>query len=197
MIGFLLYAFGSWYLVAKHRRTLAAALWLGASALGIFFIAYLHYLLGVWSKGAIYLPAMRSMLYPFGVMVLAVGGYIAILPRPRLHCLRCDHDLSTLPRHALICPSCGLARAWRAHGHRCAICKYDLSGQDEDVGTCPECGSLYTHRIARQQARPSESVAVPASDAERQARRERFVRDRVLVESASEVPDSPGTPTRP
>ncbi len=196
VIGFLLYAFGSWYLVAKHRRTFAAALWIGASAMGIFIISYIHYLLSVWSHGAIYLPMMRSMLYPFGIAVCLVGTYIAFLPRSRIYCGRCDYELSDLPTSRLVCPECGLARAWRTHGHRCAICKYDLSGQEHDRGTCPECGTLYTRRGAAPiRVLPSE-VPLPApTDDERRARRERFVSERTRHETLDA--HSPRVPTRP
>jgi len=180
VIFFLAYAVGSWFLVARHRRSFAAALWLAASAIGIVIVAFIHYQLSVWTHGTFYLPVLRSFLYPFGIVVLIVGGYIALLPRPRVRCERCDHDLTDLPRHAMVCPACAMPRAYRAHGHRCAICKYDLSGMDHDRGVCPECGTLYTHRRSPaapcRGPQPLEDITIP-SDAERTARRERFVRE--------------------
>lgn len=180
MIFFLAYALGAWYLVAQHRRTLAAALWLGATAIGVVVVAYIHYRLSVWTNGTFYLPVLRSFLYPYGIVVVLVGAYIALLPRARVRCVRCDHDLTELPRHARVCPSCGTARAFRAHGHKCAICKYDLSGLDQDHGVCPECGTLYSHRLERpvlcRGPQPMDELP-PPSQGERAARRERFVRE--------------------
>lgn len=64
--------------------------------LGVVFIGYLHYRLSIWTNGAICLPVLQSLLYPFGGLLLIVGVYLACLP-PKYSgsaCRGCGYDLA-------------------------------------------------------------------------------------------------------
>lgn len=174
MFAFVAYAIGVWYAAARYRRRLAAFLWVGAGLLGLLGIAYLHHWLSVWTGGKIYVPLMRSLLYPYTLLVVAVGVFIACLPRPPSPCRKCGHDTSQDGLDARACGGCGLPRAYRAQGTRCGLCKYDLSGLDLDEGRCPECGTFYFDR-GRKRTRfdpirgpqpPEELVAKPVVEPE-------------------------------
>lgn len=181
MFAFVLYALGVWYAAARYRRTLAGFLWVGAGLLGLVVISLGHYGLFVYTKGAVNLPVLGSLLWPFAVLVVGVGLYIAALPRPKVLCERCGTDLTQGRHEALpVCPCCGLRRSYRAHGRACAMCKYDLSGMDEDAGICPECGVRYTHRRMGPPA-PTRPVRGPVGPepvpgVEREGRRRRLLR---------------------
>lgn len=110
---FIGYALLVWYFAARFRRRWGgfAAAALGLAGLGI--IAYLHWRLCVWSDGKIYLPVLQSILYPYAVMVFAVGMFVASLPRTRGEgrgpwCPRCQYNLHGLSE-ATVCPECGAA----------------------------------------------------------------------------------------
>ncbi len=110
MFAFVIYAIAVWYAAARWRRQWLSLAWVTAGFLGLVLVGYFHSRLNVWSNGQIYLPVLRVLLYPYTLMVVAVGLYIAALPRRNI---RWEH---------------------------CPLCEYDLRGLDQPIETCPECG---------------------------------------------------------
>lgn len=113
MLLFVLYAVLVWYACARWRRR-----WLGfacalVGAAGVVGVAIFHIHLNRWSGGRIYLPVLQSLLYPYGVLLLVMGLYIACLPRsrPAISCRRCHYDLAGLEEDEPRCPECGLVAA--------------------------------------------------------------------------------------
>jgi hypothetical protein len=113
MFAFVIYAVAVWYAAARWRRRWPSFAWVGLGLAGLLMVAYIHYRLNVWSDGKIYLPVLRSLLYPYTIMVVMVGVYIACLPRskPGEHrCSCCRYDLAGLTLPAP-CPECGTPNA--------------------------------------------------------------------------------------
>ncbi len=109
MFAFVVYAVGIWYAAARWRRRWQSFAWVTAGFFGCVFVAWLHTRLNIYTHGKIYLPILRSLLYPYTGLVVVVGLYIACLPRGnRFHgcCPWCKYDLTGLPRPAK-CPECG------------------------------------------------------------------------------------------
>lgn len=109
MFAFVVYAVGIWYAAARWRRRWQAFAWIAAGFLGLVCVAWLHYRLNIWTHGKIYLPVLRSMLYPYTALVVVVGLYIACLPRGnRLDgcCFACGYNLAGLAL-PVKCPECG------------------------------------------------------------------------------------------
>jgi hypothetical protein len=128
VFAFVAYACAVWYAAARWRRRWAAVAWVLAGLLGCMLVAYFHWRLNVWTHGEIYLPVLRVLLYPYTVMVVAVGLFIACLPRRAI--------------------------GWE----HCPGCEYDLRGLDEPIETCPECGmseELAELTYGRRQAFPA------------------------------------------
>jgi len=111
MFAFAVYAVLVWAAAARWRRQWESFAWVGAAFAGLLLVAYFHYLLSVWTHGQIYLPVLRSLLYPYTAVVVAVGVFIACLPtarRGRIECPRCAYDLHGLQDdHVNSCPECG------------------------------------------------------------------------------------------
>jgi 4-amino-4-deoxy-L-arabinose transferase-like glycosyltransferase len=113
MLAFVVYAFAVWYAAARWRRRWPSFAWVALGLVGLLLIAYLHYWLNIWTHGAIYLPVLRSILYPYTILVVIVGVYIACLPRTRpgeTSCTSCKYDLAGLTMPA-VCPECGTRNA--------------------------------------------------------------------------------------
>jgi hypothetical protein len=114
MFLFVLYAVMSWYFAAKYRRMWRGGFSVIASLLGLILIGWLHIKLSQWTKGTVSLPMMQMLLYPYAIMVVAVGVFLIVLPR-RIdqpgHCQMCGYDLEGLEimpgRVWLVCPECG------------------------------------------------------------------------------------------
>lgn len=109
MLVFVVYAVLVWYAAAKWRRRWRSFALVTLGLVGLVGVAYLHTWLNIWTDGAVYLPVLRSLLYPYMALVGMVGYYIACLPRARpgeVRCHSCRYDLAghTLPA---ICPECG------------------------------------------------------------------------------------------
>ncbi len=109
MFFFMAYGLIVWYAAALHRRRWRGfAIVLGA-LVGLFVIGYVHWLAARWTNGAIFLPALQAMLYPYAALVGLMGFYICCVPRRRVHglCRGCDYDLSGLDGEEVRCPECG------------------------------------------------------------------------------------------
>lgn len=107
MIFFAVYAVIIWYAAARFRRRWEAFAWVAAGAIGLILVALFHWRLSVWTGGRIYLRVLQALLYPYTVLVVVGGLYIACLPRPRskVHCRVCQYDLAGLEEP--VCPECG------------------------------------------------------------------------------------------
>lgn len=121
VFAFVIYAVAVWYAAARWRRTWSGFLWVSAGGLGLVLVALFHYQLNIWTDGRIYLRVMQVLLYPYAILVVGMGLYIACLPR------------------AVVLPP-----------RRCPACRYDLRGLDPDDLRCPECGMPYDYAVARQ-----------------------------------------------
>jgi hypothetical protein len=109
MLAFVVYAAAVWYAAARWRRQWESFAWVGIGLAGLLLVAYLHYLLSLWTDGRIFLPILRSLLYPYTVVVVIVGLYIACLPSrpPIVECPSCAYDLRGLEEEVNMCPECG------------------------------------------------------------------------------------------
>jgi hypothetical protein len=108
---FVLYAVAIWYMAARWRRQWGSFLAIALGLLGLLLVAHAHYRLSVWSNGRIYLPVLQVLLYPYTVLVVGLGLYIAFLPRraiPWEHCPGCEYDLRGLDAPVTLCPECGM-----------------------------------------------------------------------------------------
>lgn len=100
-------------------------------------------------------PVVEALLWPYTAMVLAVGLFIACLPRSapsEAHCARCHYDLAAMDPEGLVCPECGLPQEYR-----CLACGRDLSGLAPVGLKCPDCCTAWEgpgHRGIGQEARP-------------------------------------------
>ncbi len=115
MFAFVLYAILVWYLAIRWRRRLIGLVSLAAGLAGIAFIGYFHLLLSRWTDGAIYLPLLQIMLYPYGLLVGGAGLFMVCLPRrrPTAYCKACSYDLAGLDPEIDRCPECGSTRLFR------------------------------------------------------------------------------------
>ena len=110
------YAVIIWWLAAKHRRSWKGFAWVGAGALFMLLVIVGHIELGIITNGQIYVPVLQPILYAYGFTVVAMGLYIACLPRRAeagRYCHSCGYDLRGIRRlhadgvPARICPECG------------------------------------------------------------------------------------------
>ena len=134
MFVFSVYAVVVWCAAARWRRQWESFAWVGAGFVGLVLVAYFHYKLSVWTEGKIYLPVLRSLLYPYTGLVVLVGLFIACMPAGRVRRVEC-------PR-----------------------CDYDLRGLEEEVNSCPECGTPFmviAGRAVRVYAEPICPAAPP------------------------------------
>jgi hypothetical protein len=78
----------------------------------LVLVAYAHWLLSKWTDGAVFLPTLQAVLYPYTVLVGVIGLYICCVARSRTHgaCHGCQYDLSGQEGHEVRCPECGLAQ---------------------------------------------------------------------------------------
>lgn len=147
---FVGYAFVVWMLAYRWRREpsgyMAAAGGLG----GLLGIAWLHYRLSVWTDGAVYLPMLQTLLYPYTALVSVVGFVLASVVRPfraggGRFCAYCRHDLVGLPDTQPVCPECGAPRTFEDHTQRESVresqlrrwAPHELEAEAPGVGTKP------------------------------------------------------------
>lgn len=111
MFAFVVYALAVWYAAFRWRREWRSLTSVGVGLGGIALVAWLHWVLGVWSEGRIQVAVFQSMLYPYAGLVAMVGVYLSRLPRiltPSLRCLRCNYDMRGLEQEPeAVCPECG------------------------------------------------------------------------------------------
>ena len=109
MFAFAVYALLVWYNAARWRRHWASFAAVAVGVAGLLLVAYFHLCLNDWTHGRIYLRVLQIMLYPYTVLVAAVGLYIACLPRrvPDHACVKCRYDLRGLAGETDVCPECG------------------------------------------------------------------------------------------
>lgn len=110
MFAFVVYAVAVWLAAARWRRRWAAFAWVGAGCAGLCLVAWIHTLANEYTGGRLYLPVLRSLLYPYTALVGGVGLFIALLPGRRAGCPRCpvcDYDLAGLLQERMVCPECG------------------------------------------------------------------------------------------
>lgn len=108
MFFFVAYAVVVWWLAARWRRRWRGFIAVAAGVAGLVGVAYLHYQLSAWTNHKIYLQVLQILLYPYTVMVGALGVFLASLPRGAAKgaCAGCGYDLSGLPADARVCPEC-------------------------------------------------------------------------------------------
>jgi hypothetical protein len=109
MFAFVVYAVVIWYAAARFRRQWESFAWVAGGLAGLLLVAWLHTKLSDWTDGRIFLPVLRSLLYPYTALVVAVGLFIACLPvgRVKVDCPTCDYDLRGLEDEVNSCPECG------------------------------------------------------------------------------------------
>ena len=120
MFVFVIYAMLVWWGAVRWRRRPAGFACVAIGLVGLIGVAKLHMMLNTWTNGAIYLPAMQVLLYPYIALVVGAGLFIVCLPR-------------TGPV--------------QAHGRSCGHCGYELfgllaDGDESESVRCPECGRV-------------------------------------------------------
>jgi len=114
---FVVYAVGVWYFAAVYRRRWPGFLAVLIGFLGLALVNYFHGRLNDWTNGAIILPVLRHLMYPYTALVVGAGLYAACLPRrePEGACPACGYSLLGLPHDEVeLCPECGASIG----GHR-------------------------------------------------------------------------------
>lgn len=110
MFVFVLYAIAVWWFAAVYRRRWPGFLAVALGLAGLLGVNYLHVRLNDWTDGAILLPVLQHMMYPYTALVVGAGFYAACLPRrmPQGFCAACGYDLKGLPHTRVpVCPECG------------------------------------------------------------------------------------------
>lgn len=112
MLIFTAYALLVWLLAVRWRRSPAGFVVTLAGLAGLVAAGYFHVKLGDWFGW--YIAAMQLILYPYTIIVTAVGFFLASLPRlcpDTVSCVQCAYDLRGLTsegQHVRIrCPECG------------------------------------------------------------------------------------------
>lgn len=153
---FIIYAAGVWALIVRDRRRWRALLWLGLGTAGIVLTAWVHTLIGYWSGQQLYLPVLRTILLPFGLLVICVGAFIAALPRTPAYraCRRCRYDMSMIDsparQGAEACPECGTRHAFdHSLTGPCVDCGTTLGHGSGEHQPCRACGTIHIERPRR------------------------------------------------
>ncbi|MEN0020869.1 MAG: hypothetical protein AAF747_08310 [Planctomycetota bacterium] len=105
-------ALSVWFPAYHYRRRLAGFGIVMLGLLGLAALAYFHYWASIWTNGRVSLPALQMMLYPYTLLVVAVGVGLACVPRGEPiaiggQCGHCGYDITALPQHVVRCPECG------------------------------------------------------------------------------------------
>lgn len=110
LAAFMVYGVLVWWLTFRLRGSWRAFVPPVVGVLGVVAVGWMHLRLNEWSGGRIYLQVLQLLLYPYGVMVGAVGVFIAAIPmkavgRRDRKCHACLYDLRGTK--AAVCPECG------------------------------------------------------------------------------------------
>ncbi|USN99990.1 MAG: hypothetical protein H6810_04845 [Phycisphaeraceae bacterium] len=158
---FVGYALVVWVAAARHRRRVGGFLAVLMGLAGLVGLNYLHGLLSDWSGGTIFLPVLRSIMYPYTALVVVIGFYIACLPRTSLvGCAHCGYSLHGLsPRYGIFfCPECGGGTPVQQAYRRSGADRPDLRGTDRRLSAHHAVGAA---RNQDQQRQPTDE---PPSD---------------------------------
>lgn len=165
MIGFVIYAVLVWWAGYHWRRR-----WLGLASvalgfLGLLCIAVIHLQLNEWTHGRIYLPVLQVLLYPYTVLVVAGGLFMAAMPKMLpFRCASCGYDLEGLEGDLAVCPECGRTHAMAYHiGDDCHACGAPIDRRRvpaAGVVTCRPCGLVHftPRRGATARSAPQHAV---------------------------------------
>jgi hypothetical protein len=143
---FVAYAMLVWYWALRFRRS-----WLGFACVvlglvGVGLVGYAHWELNKWTNGRICLPVLQSLLYPYGVLVLIVGVFIASLPARYCgtQCRACGYDLTGLETEHRACPECSTRHAMsHEQGLPCFHCGGRLPTGNPIEAVCPICSTVH------------------------------------------------------
>ncbi len=146
MFALIAYAVLVWYGALRWRRNWRGVIAVVLGVLGVVVVGFLHYKLNEWTHGRVYLRVLQVLLYPYGVLVAAVGFFIAALPRvyAGAQCRSCGYDLRGLETDERVCPECATTHAL---GHRsgepCRTCLRPLPSRGVDQQVCTSCGTVH------------------------------------------------------
>jgi hypothetical protein len=130
---FVGYALIVWFVAARHRRRFAGFVAVALGLAGLLGLNFLHGRLNDWTNGTIYLPVLRSIMYPYTALVVMVGGFIVCLPRESITgCRRCGYSLHGLDRRfeGVVCPECGTVQHLATPYRRSGMDRDDLGLSD-------------------------------------------------------------------
>jgi len=157
VIFFVFYAGLVWYGALKRRREVMGFVYTMLGVLGVAVLGYVHYLLNIWSHGALCLPVLQSLLYPFGVLILAMGLFLACLP-PRYsgsRCRSCGYDLRGLETDDRVCPECATRHVlFHGAGEPCRACHTPLKAREWNQAVCTRCGTVHLMIGRSRQSEP-------------------------------------------
>jgi len=146
VILFAFYAGLVWYGAIRRRREVMGFVYTLLGVLGVALLGYIHYLLNIWSNGALCLPLLQSMLYPFGILILVMGVFLACLP-PKYsgtNCRGCGYDLRGLETDDRVCPECATRHVlFHGTGEACRGCGGELRAREHDQSLCGRCGTVH------------------------------------------------------
>lgn len=194
MILFAFYAGLVWYGAVKRRREVMGFVYTLLGVLGVVFIGYLHYRLSIWTNGAICLPVLQSLLYPFGGLLLVVGVYLACLP-PKYsgsRCRGCGYDLRGLETDDRVCPECGTRHVlFHGAGLPCRGCDAPLRSRGFDQALCHRCGTMHLMIGRSRQDEPEfeREEHLRRFDEAPEPRQRRSMQDRLRTWLASRPPE--------
>jgi hypothetical protein len=145
---FLAFAAIVWAGIYIHRRTWWALVWWLCAVATLITVAMFHSWLNVFFRGTIYMPVMRTVLYPYAVLVVGLGLILALMPKryPGRPCPKCKYDVTGLAEEGRFsCPECNSVHAFEYEGEdACRVCGTKLSGlyRTPDI-QCWRCNALY------------------------------------------------------
>ncbi len=146
MVFFAFYAGLVWYGALKRRRHVLGFVYTLLGVLGVAVVGYFHYLMNIWTNGALCLPVLQSLLYPFGGLILCMGVFLACLPQKYsgTRCRACGYDLRGLETDDRVCPECSTRHVlFHGAGEPCRGCRAPIRARGWDQAVCAVCGTVY------------------------------------------------------
>lgn len=156
---FVGYALIVWMLAARHRRQVGGFAAVAVGVLGLFALNVLHTKLNDWTEGGIHLPVLRSIFYPYTVLVGAVGAFIACLPRRHeIGCRWCGYSLTGLMEMGgeFVCPECGRRQTTGTAYRRSGADRADLRVSDLTPGRSAPQGPPHSAEREDKQRHPAD-----------------------------------------